>query len=70
LYIQTKIVQNTRGIPQELQKPVIGSKLPQTTGKQVKAKRSSKIEKIDTQKNSKGTCLSGIWKIQNWSTDC
>jgi len=65
LYIQTKIVQNMRSIPQELQKPVTKSKLPEATGKQVKVKRSSKIRKIDSQNNSKGTRLLRIWKTQN-----
>jgi hypothetical protein len=59
-----------RSIPQELQKPVTKSKLPEATGKQAKAKRSSKIRKIDSQNNSRGTRLLGIWKTQNSSTDC
>jgi len=54
-----------RSIPQELQKPVTKSKLPEATGKQAKAKRSSKIRKIDSQNNSRGTRLLGIWKTQN-----
>jgi len=54
-----------KSIPQELQKPVTKSKLPEATRKQVKVKRSSKIRKIDSQNNSKGTRLLRIWKTQN-----